>query len=323
MRIAFAGFRHDHIFLLYEMAKKHKDFEIAGAFEADPAARKRAEDRGVGGWYPSCGALLADESVEAVALGGVYADRGQTAIRAMRAGKHVISDKPLCTSLPELDEIESLAKRTGLAVSCMFTMRFEKKINSVKSLIDSGALGEINNIYIGGQHPLLYGRRPGWYFEKSKHGGVINDLGIHGVDLLYYFGLKPDRVLAAREWNAFAEKEKDFRDSAQFMLSCENGAGVIADVSYSVPDGVEFGLPYYWQFYIWGTKGVISFALNEKETHFFIKGDKTPRLLEEKAASNDYLSDFLKVVRGEKGAVLPVSEVLTSTRKTLEIRAEA
>ena len=70
-------------------------------------------------------------------------------------------------------------------------MRYEDKVTSVRELLRSGALGEINNVYFGGQHPLQYGRRPAWYYERtesgeSKHGGVINDLSIHGIDLVEY-----------------------------------------------------------------------------------------------------------------------------------------
>ena len=74
-----------------------------------------------------------------------------------------------CTSLEELDAIEALARERNLRVSCMFTMRFEKKIRALKALVESGALGEVNNVYFGGQHPLQYGRRPMWYFEKGRH----------------------------------------------------------------------------------------------------------------------------------------------------------
>ncbi|MBO4262792.1 MAG: Gfo/Idh/MocA family oxidoreductase [Clostridia bacterium] len=323
MKIAFAGFRHGHIFVLYGQAKNHKDYEIVGAFEEDAAARKSAEEKGVDFNYATYSELLADKDVGVVALGGVFGDRGKMAIEALKAGKHVIADKPLCTSLIELSEIKRLSEEKGLAVSCMFTMRFEKKINAVKKLIDSGKLGEIQNVYIGGQHPLQYGRRPSWYFEKGAYGGVINDLAIHGVDILYYFGLKPEKIVAAREWNAYATEEKEFKDSGQFMLSCENGAGVISDVSYSIPDGAEFGLPYYWQFYIWGTKGVISFAINENKTVYYVKGNAVAQPLEEQPFDGDYLTDFLKVVGGESGVVLPVSDVLRSTEATLKTEKRA
>lgn len=316
MKIAFAGLRHGHIFVLYDMARENPLFEVAGAFEADPSARQAAVQRGVDCCYESYDALLADPAVEAVALGGCYADRGSMAIQALRAGKHVIADKPLCTSLAELDTIEKLAKERHLLVSCMFTMRFEKKIRAVKALAESGALGEINNVYFGGQHPLQYGRRPMWYFEEGKHGGVINDIAIHGIDVLRYaFGLSVDRVLAARCWNRFAEAEPDFKDSAQMMLAAKNGAGILADVSYAIPDGVEFSLPYYWQFYIWGTKGTIRFSLNEEKSYYYLAGQKEPILLEETDVPEDYLTDFYR----QSGA-LTMEDVFSATRTTLEVQ---
>ena len=331
MKIAFAGFRHGHIFVLYEMAKAHSDYEIVGAFEELESARKTAEEKGVTFNYSTYRSLLEDNNVEVVAIGSAYGDRGLMAIEALKNGKHVICDKPLCTSLEELDEIERLAKVNNLTVSCMFTMRYEDKLVAVKELIESGKLGKINNVYFGGQHPLQYGRRPAWYFEKGKHGGVINDIAIHGIDLLsYLFNGKVQTINGARCWNAYAKDEPEFLDSAQFMLTLDSGAGVIADVSYAIPDGVEFNLPYYWQFFIWGTEGMIGFSLSEKQlqsggleksANYYVKGNPTPIPLEDKKGEN-YLSDFIKVVNGEK-AVLPMSEVISSTRATLEIQQKA
>ncbi len=324
MKVAFAGLRHGHIYMLYDMVKNHKDFEILGAFEDDVAARQSAAAAGIECNYATYDELLADQNVEAVALGGCFAHRGPMAIKALQAGKHVIVDKPLCTSHEQLDQIETLSKQTGKAVSCMFTMRYEKKINALKKLVESGALGEINNVYFGGQHPLMYGRRPDWYFEKDKYGGLINDIAIHGIDILTYaLGLKISRVCSAREWNKFAQNEPEFKDSAQFMLETENKGGVLADVSYAVPDGVEFALPYYWQFFVWGTKGTISLAFNEEKSYYFLAGDKTPQLLDENVETTDYLTDFINLVKGKKDVILSVNEVIYSTRKTLEIQQQA
>jgi predicted dehydrogenase len=305
------------------MAKENPLYEIVGAFEEDQAAKAIAEQQGVVCNYPSFEELLADPMVEAVALGGCYADRGGMAIAALKAGKHVIADKPLCTSLEELDTIEALASEKGLQVSCMLTMRYEKKIRGLKALFESGALGEINNVYFGGQHPLQYGRRPMWYFEKGKHGGTLNDIAIHGIDALAYaLNLHTDKILAARTWNKLATEQPDFKECGQIMLTAKNGAGILADVSYTIPDGVEFALPYYWQFYIWGTKGVIRFSLNDEKAWYYLAGDKEPHLLEEPEIDADYLTDFYNLLRGEKTA-LTMAEVFASTRATLTIQQAA
>ncbi len=323
MKIAFAGLRHGHIFVLYNMAKENPLYEIVGAFEENQDAKAAAEKQGVRCNYPSFEALLADPMVEAVALGGCYSDRGGMAIAALKAGKHVIADKPLCTSLEELDTIEQLAKEKGLQVSCMLTMRYEKKIRGLKALFESGKLGDINNVYFGGQHPLQYGRRPMWYFEEGKHGGTINDIAIHGIDALAYaLNLHTDKILAARTWNKFAAEQPNFKESGQIMLTAKNGAGILADVSYTIPDGVEFALPYYWQFYIWGTKGVIRFSLNDEKAYYYLTGEKEPHLLEEPEIEADYLTDFYNLLKGQK-TDLTMEEVFASTRATLTIQKAA
>lgn len=324
MNIAFAGLRHGHIFTLYQMAKENVLYHVVGAFESDEQARQDAANAGVACNYTSFAQLLADPQVQVVALGGCYGDRGAMAIQALNAGKHVIADKPLCTRLSELAEIEAAAKRNNRFVSCMFTMRFEPKINAVKKLVESGALGTINNVYFGGQHPLMYGRRPMWYFENGKHGGVINDIAIHGIDILSYaLGLEISEIACARCWNRYAPQEPSFKDSAQLMLVANNCAGILADVSYAIPDGIEFSLPYYWQFSVWGTKGVLQFSLYEENSFYYLSGNKEPIPLEKGTVATDYLTDFYRMTNGEDHVILPMHEVLSATRKTLEIQHRA
>ena len=107
------------------------------------------------------------------------------------------------------------------------------------------------------------------------------------------------------------------------MLVADNGAGILGDISYSVPDGIEFRLPYYWQFHIWGTEGMISFALRDKEVVYYLAGDTTPHILEKEPVEVDFMTDFYRVINGEKDVVLPVGDVINSTRKTVEIQTFA
>ncbi len=324
MNIAFAGLRHDHIFTVYNMAKTHPAYTVTGAFENTPEVRSRAESFGLSCNYPTYEALLSDDRVDAVALGGCYAHRGTMAVQALRAGKHVLADKPLCTDLATLAEIRNAAKETGRKVSGMFTMRYEPKLRAVCELVKSGELGDVNNVTFGGQHPLQYGRRPMWYFEAGMHGGVINDIAIHGIDILSFaFGIKKFDILAARCWNKFADKEPAFLDSAQFMLAADSGAGILGDVSYAIPDGIEFALPMYWQFNVWGTGGVLDFAMGKRDVLFYKKGRKEAMVLKEIRPQADYMTDFLRLVEGDENVILPMEDVFTATENTLKIQKAA
>ena len=134
INVAFAGVRHGHIYSIYDMSLNHPEFDIAGGFEENEEARKAAEGWGLQFKYNTLEELLNDENVDAVALGGCFADRGQVAIQALRAGKHVIADKPLCTTLDEIDEIDRLVKETGKKVTCLYSLRFDGTMLAVRKL---------------------------------------------------------------------------------------------------------------------------------------------------------------------------------------------
>ncbi|MBQ7050370.1 MAG: Gfo/Idh/MocA family oxidoreductase, partial [Firmicutes bacterium] len=100
MNIAFAGFRHSHIYGLYKSAVENPEVTITGCCEENEEARLAAEKEiGSSFKYNSYEELLQDPSVEAVAIGDYFQKRGGMIIAALKAGKHVICDKPLCTSL--------------------------------------------------------------------------------------------------------------------------------------------------------------------------------------------------------------------------------
>lgn len=325
INLGFAGFRHEHIYSLYNIAGESKNVNIAGAWEDFEEAKKSAEtDLNAVFTYESYREMLSDSRLDAIAIGNYYSARGQMIIDALNAGKHVITDKPMCTSLSELSEIKRLAKDKNLIISMMLDLRYSKNVLAAKKIIDEGEIGTVNNICFGGQHPLRYGTRPGWYFEEGRHGGVINDIAVHGIDIIRYIaGLEVKNILAARCWNAFAVKEKHFKDSAQFMLELSNGAGVIADVSYAAPDSIGFALPCYWKFEIWGTKGLLIFSANSDGVQLYKNGNKTVENIKGIQTDRNCLQDFIDEIGGKKDIILNTGEVLKSAESTLAIQQKA
>jgi len=324
-KIAFAGFRHPHIFTFYQLVLDNPDVEIVAAFEENEDARKAAvEKAGVNFNCESYEELLNRADVDIVAIGDYYGKRGQMAIAALKAGKHMYSDKPLCTSLEELDEIEKLSKETGLKVGCMLDVRYHSWVEPVKEFIASGKIGEVHNMSFGGQHPLMYGTRAGWYFEEGKHGGTINDIAIHGIDLLQYItGLSVKRIVGARTWNAYAKEVSYFDDCGQFMLEMSNGAGLMADVSYAAPNSCGYNLPYYWRFNIWGTKGVLEFSYNDKNFYAAIDGtDGVEKIELPEVDTGDCLKEFIKELDGSFSKI-DTAWTIKVTRDALSIQKAA
>jgi len=322
LKIGFAGFRHGHIFGLYGVAENNPDVEIVAAWEENDDAKKAAiEKKNVNFNCDTYEEILNNPDIDIVAIGDYYGRRGELAIKALKAGKHVIADKPLCTSLKELKEIKKLVKKTGLKVGLMLDLRYDKNMLRAKQLIEDGEIGEVNNILFGGQHPLYYGERPSWYFEEGKHGGTINDIAIHAMDIIKnYFKLDVVDICSARCWNKLADKEPQFKESAQFMLTMTNNVGVIADVSYTVPNGIGFDLPYYWEFKVWGTEGMICFCPKDEPVKLYKKTEDKVTLCDGIVTDRNYLKDFIDDINGK---VDYTTGILASSEETLKIQAKA
>lgn len=323
-KFAIAGFRHGHITSLHEKVKKHPDCQLVAACEEDADARKSAREN----WkieitHDSFSKMLAEVDFDVLAVGDYYSKRGQLIIAALKAGKHTIADKPICTSLTELEEISRLSKAKNLKIGCMLDLRENPNMNAARHFISSGKLGEIHAIQFGGQHPLMLGVRPAWYFEKGKHGGTLNDIAIHGLDLVEWLtGKEITEIVAARTWNAFAEKFPHFNDAGQLMLKLSNNCGVIGDVSYFSPDSFGYKLPYYWRVTVWGRNGVLEFNCTETGVKTAINGSTEITITAPVPGEIDFLKSFISDVSG-KPVSLNTEHVLDISRKTLKLQEMA
>jgi predicted dehydrogenase len=326
-RFAFAGFRHGHILDVLAGVHDRDDCEFVGACEEDPATRKQLEGEGkVRITHHSVVEMLAELECDVVAIGDVYARRGAIVIAALEAGKHVLSDKPLCTSLDEQKRIEELARERGLIVHCQLDSRCIGAFLTLRDIIHSGELGEICTVHAGGQHPLLVGKRQAWYFEPGQHGGTINDIGIHAFDLIPWLtGAAWQKTLAARCWNGKAREFPHFGDCAQIMATLENGAGVQADFSYLAPDKIGYQLPQYWTYLIHGTRGFAEAHLRASDVTLVTDDDDAPRSIPAGLPlTRGYLADFLNEIRGKPDlADLRSADCLKASRLALEAQAMA
>ena len=316
MNLAFSGFRHSHIYGLYTSAQKSERVNITGCFEENEPARISASEALGGEFnYNSFDELIGDDAVDAVPIGDCYGKRGNLAIEELKAGKNIILDKPICTSLEDLAEIERISNEKNLKVCWMLDLRYMLPAIKAKEIVDSGELGEVKTASFTGQHSLSYGSRPMWYFEEGMHGGTINDIAIHGIDLVRFItGKSLTRVEWARCWNAYADKEPQFKDSAQFAARFED-LSLISDVSYAAP-GFKGILPTYWDFCFWGTKGLIKFNYGERNLHIYKEEEE---IIEFPETQPGYLEHFCDEIEG-KTTIMTTESVIASARDTLTIQ---
>jgi predicted dehydrogenase len=330
-RIAFLGFRHGHVRDAYHRMRERPDLEIVACCEEDAGVRAALEREGaVKVTHRDYRKLLETVDCDAVVVGAVFGRRGAIIADSLAAGRHVLTNKPACTSVAELDRIEELARKHGRAVGMMLEMRDAGVFIGMRRLVREGAIGEVRAVAFGGQHPLLSATRPAWYHEEGSHGGTVNDIAIHGIDLVPWMtGLRFSRIVAAREWQRGVPPGSHFKNAAQLMLVMENDAGVIGDVSYVSPDSYGYSLPLYWRFTLWGSGGVLETSMNAEEIMLFKEGESSGRVLPPGPPDpGGYLESFLREVRGERGvpadaARLTTADVFAASRVALRAQEAA
>ena len=123
MNIAVAGFRHGHIGSIINAFRQQPETVFVGAAEDEPEEYgATAEKAGIKITHRDVTSLLEETDCDVLLVGDYYTRRGQQVIRALNAGKHVFCDKPLCTSLEELQEIRRLSDEKKLSVFVALTL---------------------------------------------------------------------------------------------------------------------------------------------------------------------------------------------------------
>jgi predicted dehydrogenase len=163
--------------------------------------------------------LLASD-VDAVVIATPVSKHHRLALEALRAGKHVLVEKPLSASGQEAEEIVIEGERQGRVVMVGHTFEYNPAVETVKEIISSGDLGEI--YYINGTRVNL------GLFQPDIN--VVWDLAPHDVSiLLFVLGLNPNTVSA--RGGVYVQQKRGIHDVAYLTFYFPNG--VIADVRVS------------------------------------------------------------------------------------------
>jgi predicted dehydrogenase len=157
----------------------------------------------------------------------------QQALACLRAGKHVLCEKPLGLSVEEAEDMVHCAKSTGLQLGTAFMMRFHSQHQSALKLIAEGKLGK--PVYGRAQLSCWYPPLEGAWRQRQAQGGggSLMDMGGHCIDLLEMFFGPVERV------SCFVNRsvhEYEAEDSAVVMLSFQTGALATVDTFFCIPD---------------------------------------------------------------------------------------
>jgi predicted dehydrogenase len=143
--------------------------------------------------------IFADPAVRAVVIATPVASHFALIMQALAAGKHVLVEKPMATTVAEIDQIEALAKSRGLVAMVGHTFLFNGAVRYLRGMIERGELGEVRYIY---SHRLNLGR------IRSDVDALWN-LAPHDVSILQYLLGDPEPVSVARHGMAYIQKGID------------------------------------------------------------------------------------------------------------------
>jgi predicted dehydrogenase len=160
-------------------------------------SRAAAESLGIESAYRHLDELLADDRVQSVHITTPNRWHFEQVTRCLRAGKHVLCEKPLATSARETAELVALAKQTGLAAGVAYNIRFYPLCHEAAQRVRSGELGTV--LHAGGSYVqdwLLTETDFNWRVEAGEGGNLraVADIGTHWLDLIQF--ITGQRVVA-------------------------------------------------------------------------------------------------------------------------------
>jgi predicted dehydrogenase len=133
-------------------------------------------------------AALADPQLDAVIVATLNASLAPIALDAVRAGKHVLAEKPGALVAAQLEEIQTAAKQTGARVRLGYNHRFHPALQKARTLFESGALGPMMFLRARYGHGGRKGYDREWRADpKLSGGGELIDQGVHLIDLAGWF----------------------------------------------------------------------------------------------------------------------------------------
>lgn len=132
--------------------------------------------------------ILADTSISAVIISTLNASLAPIALAAVRAGKHVLVEKPGALNAAQLRAIREAAVRTGAKVRLGYNHRYHPSLQKARELIDSGALGPLMFLRARYGHGGRRGYDREWRADPAlSGGGELIDQGVHLIDLAGWF----------------------------------------------------------------------------------------------------------------------------------------
>ncbi|MFN0100148.1 MAG: Gfo/Idh/MocA family protein [Gemmatimonadaceae bacterium] len=256
-------------------------------------------------WFTSYEQLLERGECDVVTLAtpsGMHPNHG---IMAARAGKHVVSEKPMAISLSGADDLVNACDDAGVQLFVVKQNRLNATIQLLKRALDKGRFGRLfmANATVRWARPQEYYDQAKWRGTWEFDGGAFMNQASHYIDLIQWLVGPVESVMAK---TATMARRIEAEDSGAAVLKFRNGAiGVLEVTMLTFPRNLEGSIT------LLGERGSVKIggtAVNKIETWQFAEYDDDDRLVEAANTSppsvygfghEPYYRNVLKVLRGE------------------------
>ncbi len=237
------------------------EVKLAGYYDLNQERATELAKKYGGKAYSSYQDLLADKEIDAVSVCTANTSHAEITIAALKAGKHVLCEKPMATTLEECEAMVKEAKVSGKFLMIGQNQRLAKAHVKAKELLASGLIGDIVTFRttFGHPGPETWSVDPGkntWFFDKNRAAmGAMADLGIHKTDLIHY--LTGQTIIETTARLATLDK----RDANGALIGVDDNAICI----YRLSGGAIGSMTVSWTFYgaednstvFYGTQGIM------------------------------------------------------------------
>ena len=219
------GERHVEHIIAHPEAQLHSIFDI----KADRLNLFRNKYKGIQ-TYDSLKGILSDPAIDIITICTPNSTHADIAIAAMKAGKHVLVEKPMAISKVDCEGMIHIALKTGKSLFVVKQNRFNPPVQAVKKLVDEKKLGKILSVSVN-----CYWNRNEWYYKSSDwkgkkafDGGTLFTQFSHFIDVSYYL-LGDMQILHAQMANVSHKGMIEFEDTGivSFLLKDSHAPGVL------------------------------------------------------------------------------------------------
>jgi UDP-N-acetylglucosamine 3-dehydrogenase len=213
----FWGRNHARIF------KELEETELIAVCDIDAEKAKNvAKQFGVEP-YTNTSKMLKRDDIEAVGICIWSKNLAKEALKALKAGKHVLVEKPMAANSKQAEKLLKTAEKEGLHITVGFLMRFIPGVQYIKKAIENKTIGET---------VCATAKRVSQWPERVGDIGVVKDTAIHDIDITrYIFNEDPIAVYA----KTGSMRHKKFEDYAQIMLTFEGGKNAFIESNWLTP----------------------------------------------------------------------------------------